>query len=124
MPLLGNVFATIAASRESRQPLPKAAQIAYKVGRDLHIDAFEGILAAQVPANLWERRFQLAIERDVSYVRAKAIGKLAASPEFVEQHARTIADKLGDALRMVRQSASHGLVPLFLILEDYRAMLA
>ena len=31
-------------------------------------------------------------------------------------------DKIGDALQMVRQLGQHALVPLFLILEDYRSL--
>jgi len=122
-PLLRDVFAVIASSRDAKLALPKTAPVHYRVGRDLHTDAFDTILASQLPANAWERRFQLAIERDVSYVRAKAVGTLAAQPDFIDKH-REAADKLGEALHTVKQSATNGLVPLFLILEDYRALLA
>ncbi len=123
MPLARDVFALIAAARDSKLAMPKAAPVHYKVGNDLHVDAFEQILTAQVPANPWERRFQLAIERDISHVRQKAIGKVAGQPDFVEAR-KEQADHIGDALRAVKQSATSGLVPLFLILEDYRALLS
>ena len=57
-------------------------------------------------------------------MRHRAIAKLAsAGAGFADLHRDAIA-KIADALRMVRQSGTHGLVPLFLILEDYRALLA
>ncbi|MCX5747889.1 MAG: hypothetical protein NT062_35945, partial [Proteobacteria bacterium] len=97
--------------------------LVFQVGVGMHVDAFDEILDAQVPANPWERRFQLAIERDASAIRQRAVGTLAHAADFLEKN-HEAADRIGDALRAVRQSGTHGLVPLFLILEDYRALLA
>ncbi len=123
-PLYREVFAVITASRDAKLTLPQAAQLLFRAGRELHLDSFDEILASQVPANVWERRFLTSLERDASTVRHRAIAKLAsAGPGFAEANREAIA-KIADSLRMVRQSGTHGLVPLFLILEDYRALLA
>jgi hypothetical protein len=55
-------------------------------------------------------------------VRREAAVKLAAGPELIERNRERI-DRIGDALGTVKQLGAHGLVPLFLILEDYRALL-
>ncbi|MEJ7598037.1 MAG: NAD-glutamate dehydrogenase domain-containing protein [Kofleriaceae bacterium] len=121
-PLLREVFALLAAARESKLALPAVAPLFHRVGRQLHVDQFDDILANQVPANIWERRFLASLEREAAAVRQRAVAKLAANPKFIEEH-REWADRIGDALRMVRQLGAHGLVPLFLILEDYRSQL-
>nr|HEX4314646.1 NAD-glutamate dehydrogenase domain-containing protein [Kofleriaceae bacterium] len=121
MPLQRDVFGLLAAARDAKLPLPAAAQLWFRAGKLLHVDTFDELLATQVPANAWERRFLAAIERDAAATRHRAIVKLAADPEFATKHADAIG-KLADALRMVRASGTHGLVPLFLILEDYRAL--
>jgi glutamate dehydrogenase len=123
-PLIREVFAVISASRDAKLTLPQAAQLLFRAGRELFLDKFDDILAGQLPANVWERRFLTSLERDASTVRHRAIAKLAsAGAGFADLHRDAIA-KIADALRMVRQSGTHGLVPLFLILEDYRALLA
>jgi glutamate dehydrogenase len=121
VPLARDVFALIAAAREAKLPVADAAHLWFRAGKQLHVDSFEEQLAAQVPANVWERRFLAALERDAAATRQRAVCKLAADPDFVARHAEPIA-RLADALKMVRQSGTHGLVPLFLILEDYRAL--
>jgi glutamate dehydrogenase len=117
-----DAFAILAA-RDAGIELSQAAALYYRAGRALHLDAFNEILAAQVPANSWERRFFISLEREAAAVRQQAVAKLAALGDFTERHAEKI-HRVGDALRTVRQSGAHGLVPLFLILEDYRAVLA
>ncbi len=119
--VLKEVFALIAAGREAKLTLSQAAPLFFRAGKDLHLDEFDKILASQVPANAWERRFQIAIERDVSAVRHRAIAKLAVEPDFIETHKEPIA-QIGDTLRAVKAAGTHGLVPLFLVLEDYRAL--
>jgi len=121
-PLLREVFALLAAARESKLALPAAAPLFHRVGKTLHVDELDDILATQVPGNVWERRFHTSLEREAAAVRQRAVAKLAASPKFAEEH-REWADRIGDALRMVRQLGAHGLVPLFLILEDFRSQL-
>ncbi len=116
---LRETFAVLAAARSAKLPLTEAAPLFHRVGRTLHVDAFDEVLAAQVPGNVWERRFLTSLEREVSAIRQRAVGKLAGSPQFAEQHKEWL-DRIGDSLRMVKQLGAHGLVPLFLILEDYR----
>ncbi len=123
-PLYREVFAVIAAARDAKLSLPQASQLLFRAGRELHLDAFDEILASQVPANVWERRFLTALERDASAVRHRAIARLASAGAGFSEANRDAIAKIADALRMVRQSGTHGLVPLFLILEDYRALLA
>jgi len=119
-PLLRETFALLAAAKDSSLTLIKAAPLFHRVGRTIHVDKFDEILNAQVPGNAWERRFLTSLEREAAGVRQRAVSKLAANPGFVEQH-REWVDRIGDSLRMVKQLGAHGLVPLFLILEDYRA---
>jgi glutamate dehydrogenase len=119
-PLYRETFALLAAAQDAKLPLAKAAPLYHRVGRAIHVDSFDEILAAQVPGNVWERRFLVSLEREVAAIRQRALGKLAAQPQFMEQH-REWVDRIGDSLRMVKQLGAHGLVPLFLILEDYRA---
>jgi glutamate dehydrogenase len=121
IPLSRDVFALLAAAREAKLSLGDAAKLWFRAGKLLHVDAFDEILASQVPANVWERRFLAAIERDAAATRHRAIIALAGDAEFPNKHAGAIA-KLADGLKMVRASGTHGLVPLFLILEDYRAL--
>jgi len=120
-PLLKNVFALLAAVRDGKARLDDAASALHRVGRELHVDTFDEILAAQVPANAWERRFYASIEREASNVRQQSIEHLAAGPEFVTRN-RDKIDRIADGLSTVRQLGAHGLVPLFLILEDYRSL--
>ena len=68
---------------------------------------------------VWERRFLTSLERESAAIRQRAVGKLAANPQLPEQQKEWL-DRIGDSLRMVKQLGAHGLVPLFLILEDYR----
>jgi glutamate dehydrogenase len=118
-PLYRETFALIAAARDAKLPLAKAAPIYHRVGRAFHLDSFDEILGAQVPGNLWERRFLISLEREAAATRQRALTNLAANPQLVEHHKDWI-DRIGDGLRMVKQLGAHGLVPLFLILEDYR----
>jgi glutamate dehydrogenase len=118
--LLRDGFALIAASRDAKLPLAKAAPLFLRVGRELHVDEFDELLGAQVPANVWERRFHTSLEREATAIRALGVSKLAANPRYIEQHADRI-DRIADSLRMVKQLGGHAHVPLFLILEDYRA---
>jgi glutamate dehydrogenase len=119
-PVLRETFALMAAARDAKLSLDKAAPLFHQVGRTIHVDAFDELLATQVPGNIWERRFLGSLEREAAAIRQRAVGKLAANAGFVDQH-RDWVDRIGDSLRMVRQLGPHGLVPLFLILEDYRA---
>ncbi|HEU0032467.1 MAG TPA: NAD-glutamate dehydrogenase domain-containing protein [Kofleriaceae bacterium] len=118
-PVLRESFALLAAARDAKLALQKAAPLFHRVGRAVHVDKFDEILNAQVPGNVWERRFLTSLEREAAAIRQRAVGKLAANPHFVEQHKEWV-DRIGDSLRMVKQLGPHGLVPLFLILEDYR----
>ncbi len=118
--LLREGFAVIAAARDAKLPPVKVAALFRCVGRELHVDTFDAQLAAQVPANSWERRFLSSIEREASGIRQQAVAKLAANPGYVEQH-RELIDRIADSLRMVKQFGGHGLIPMYLILEDYRA---
>ncbi len=113
-------FAVIAAARNAKLTLAQATPMYYRVGRELHVNTLDQALAAQVPANIWERRFLTSLERGASWVRQEAIAKLAADPGYIEKHKDRIGS-IGDTLRMVKQTGGHGLVPLYLILEDYRA---
>ena len=108
------------ARRQGRRSTGRRAAF-HRVGRELHVDAFDEILATQIPANSWERRFFASLEREAAAVRQRRSAKLAGEPELVERNRERI-DRIGDALGMVKQLGAHGLVPLFLILEDYRAL--
>ena len=118
-PLLHNAFALLAAAKQNKLALGATAPLYLRAGRQLQLDAFDEILGSQVPANLWERRFHTSLEREASGVRQRAVHKLAADKDFVEHHREWI-DRIGDSLGMVKQLGQHGLVPLYLILEDYR----
>jgi glutamate dehydrogenase len=118
-PVLRETFALLAAARDAKLVVDKAAPLFHRVGQSIHLDPFDEILANQIPGNAWERRFLISIEREAAGIRQRAVGKLAANPTFVEQH-KDWVDRIGDSLRMVKQLGPHGLVPLFLILEDYR----
>jgi glutamate dehydrogenase len=118
--LLRDGFAVLVAARDAKLPLAKAALLFTRVDRELHVDTFVDLLAAQVPANGWERRFLSSLEREASAIRQLAVSKLAANPGYVEQH-RELIDRIDDSLRMVKQFGGHGLVPMYLILDDYRA---
>ena len=59
----------IAAARDAKLALPQAAQLWFRAGKVLHVDTLEELLATQVPANAWERRFLAAIERDATATR-------------------------------------------------------
>ncbi|MEO8705002.1 MAG: NAD-glutamate dehydrogenase domain-containing protein, partial [Kofleriaceae bacterium] len=119
-PILRETFALLAAAHDAKLPLPKAAPVFHRVGRAIHLDTFDEVLAAQVPGNVWERRFLQSLEREAAAIRQRAVGKIAANPALVEQNKEWV-DRIGDSLRMVKQLGAHGLVPLFLILEDYRS---
>ena len=121
IPLSRDVFAVLHASRESRQTLGQAAQMHMRAGKALHLDTFDELLGSQVPANTWERRFLMALERDAAAARHRAVTRLAAEPDFIDTR-KDALDRIADGLRMVRQTGTHGLVPLYLILEDYRAL--
>ena len=120
-PLLREAFALLAATRDGKRKLEAAAPAFHRVGRDLHVDAFDEILTTQIPTNPWERRFFASLEREASNVRQHAAAKIAAAPDYVEKNRERI-DRIGDGLSMVRQLGAHALVPLFLILEDFRAL--
>ncbi len=116
---LRETFALLAAARAAKLKLADAGPLFHKVGRSLYLDTFDEVLAAQIPANQWERRFLISLEREAAAIRQRAVGKLAANPHLADQHKEWL-DRIGDSLRMVKQLGAHGLVPLFLILEDYR----
>ncbi|HVV81635.1 MAG TPA: NAD-glutamate dehydrogenase domain-containing protein [Kofleriaceae bacterium] len=118
--LLGEGFAVLHAAREAKQPLAAAAKLFLRVGRELHVDAFDDMLRAQVPANGWERRFLSSLERESAAIRQLGVQKLAGEPGYLERNKDRIA-AIADSLRTVKQFGGHGLVPLYLILEDYRA---
>ena len=118
-PLLHNAFALLAAAKQAKLALGATAPLFLRAGRQLQLDTFDEILGSQVPANLWERRFHTSLEREASVVRQRAVTKLATDKDFVEHHREWI-DRIGDSLGMVKQLGQHGLVPLYLILEDYR----
>ena len=118
-PLLANAFALLAAAKSTKLALGATAPLFLRAGRQLQLDTFDEILLSQVPANPWERRFYTSLEREASVVRQRAVGKLAADKDFVDHHREWI-DRIGDSLGMVKQLGQHGLVPLYLILEDYR----
>jgi glutamate dehydrogenase len=118
--LLREGFAMLAAARETRLPLDQVAALFQRVGHELHVDTFDEMLAIQVPGNPWERRFLSSLERESSAIRQLAVAKMAADPGYVERH-RALIDRIADSLRMVKQFGGHGLVPMYLILEDYRA---
>ena len=117
----GVAFALLAAVSDGKTKLDQAAPGFHRVGRELHVDDFDAILASQTPANAWERRFFASLEREASNVRQAAVSRLSGGGDFIEKHRERI-DRIGDGLTMVRQLGGHGLVPLFLILEDYRAL--
>ncbi len=119
-PMAREAFALLAAVRDIKGNLDSAAPAYHRVGKDLHVDAFEEILAAQVPTNVWERRFHATLEREAASVRHRAVGRLGEK-DFIEKH-REQLDRISDALTMVRQLGGHGLIPLSLILEEYRAL--
>jgi NAD-specific glutamate dehydrogenase len=119
-PMAREAFALLAAVRDTKANLDAAAPAFHRVGKDLHVDAFEEILAAQVPSNVWERKFHSTLERDAAGVRHRAVGRMAEK-DFVEKH-REQLDRISDSLTMVRQLGGHGLIPLSLILEEYRAL--
>jgi NAD-specific glutamate dehydrogenase len=121
-PLLREAFALLATAAGGKLKLDRAAAAFHRVGRELHLDAFDEVLAAQLPANAWERRFLASVEREAQAVRQQAAARLAAEPDLIERN-RERVDRIGDALGTVKQLGAHGLVPLFLILEDYRALL-
>jgi len=118
--LLRDGFAMLAAARDVKLPLPGVTRLFERVGHELHVDAFDELLATQMPANPWERRFLASLEREASAIRQQAVSKLAADAGYVDRH-RELLDKIADSLRMVKQLGGHGLVPMYLILEDYRA---
>ena len=118
-PMLRDAFAVIAAARATRLGLTAAAPLYHQVGQELHVDVFDELLAAQVPANSWERRFHTSLEREAAAIRQLAVGKLASESDYTTRNKDRL-DQLGDSLKMVKQLGG-GLVPLFLILEDYRA---
>jgi glutamate dehydrogenase len=117
--LLRDTFAVLAAAKSAKLPLAEAATLYHRVGRQLHLDAVDEVLLGQIPSNVWERRFLTSLEREASAIRQRAVGKLASNPQLAEHH-KDWLDRIGDSLRMVKQLGAHGLVPLFLILEDYR----
>ncbi len=118
-PLLRETFALLAAAKAAKLALADAAPLFHRAGRTLHLDTVEEVLVGQIPSNVWERRFLTSLERESAAIRQRAVGKLAANPQLPEQH-KDWLDRIGDSLRMVKQLGAHGLVPLFLILEDYR----
>ena len=120
-PMLREAFALLATVQNTKTTIDSAAPALHRVGRELHVDTFDEILATQVPANPWERRFFASIEREASSVRQLAISRIAAGPDFVDRNREKI-DRIADGLSAVRQLGAHGLVPLFLILEDYRSL--
>ncbi len=120
-PLLREAFALLASVRDTKSKLEVAAPAFHKVGRDLHIDAFDEVLATQIPTNPWERRFFASLEREASAVRQRVVAKVSAAPDYLDKN-RDRIDRIGDGLQMVRQLGAHALVPLFLILEDYRQL--
>ncbi len=120
-PMLCETFALLAAVSDGKTKLEQAAPGFHRVGRELHVDDFDAILAAQTPANAWERRFFASLEREASSVRQAAVSRITVGGDFIEKN-RDRIDRIGDGLTMVRQLGGHGLVPLFLILEDYRAL--
>jgi NAD-specific glutamate dehydrogenase len=119
-PMAREAFALLAAVRDTKGNLDTAAPAYHRVGKDLHVDTFEEILAAQVPTNVWERRFHATLEREAANVRHRALGRMSEK-DFVEKH-REQLDRISDGLTMVRQLGGHGLIPLSLILEEYRAL--
>ncbi|MFN0245838.1 MAG: NAD-glutamate dehydrogenase domain-containing protein [Kofleriaceae bacterium] len=120
-PMAREAFALLAAVRDTKGNLDTAAPAYHRVGKDLHVDAFEEILAAQVPTNVWERRFHATLEREAASVRHRALAHLGEKG-FVEKH-REQLDRISDSLSMVRQLGGHGLIPLSLILEEYRTLI-
>jgi glutamate dehydrogenase len=120
-PHVREAFALLAAVRDIKAKLDTAAPAFHRVGRELHVDAFDELLAAQIPTNQWERRFVSSLEKEASDIRQRAVGKISTSPDYIEKNRERI-DRIGDALQMVRQLGAHALVPLFLILEDYRTL--
>jgi glutamate dehydrogenase len=120
-PQLREAFALLATVRDGKLKPERASAAFHRVGRELHVDELDELLAAQLPANSWERRFLLSLERDAAAVRQQAAMRLAVGPEFIERNRERI-DRIGDALGTVKQLGAHGLVPLYLILEDYRAL--
>jgi glutamate dehydrogenase len=118
-PLLRETFAVLAAAKSAKLALTDVAPLFHRVGKTLHLDVVDDTLLAQIPSNVWERRFLTSLEREAAAIRQRGVGKLAANPQLPEQH-KDWLDRIGDSLRMVKQLGAHGLVPLFLILEDYR----
>ena len=119
--LLREAFAVLTSVRDAKTKLDVTAAAVHKVGRELHVDAFDEVLATQIPANPWERRFYASLEREASAVRQRAVAKVSTVSDYIEKN-RERLDKIGDGLQMVRQLGAHALVPLFLILEDYRTL--
>ena len=119
-PLAREAFALLAAVRDTKGSVDVAAPAYHRVGKDLHVDAFEEILATQVPSNVWERRFHATLEREAASVRHRALVHMN-DKDFIEKH-REQLDRISDGLTMVRQLGGHGLIPLSLILEEYRAL--
>jgi NAD-specific glutamate dehydrogenase len=117
--VLGQAFAVLHSARENKLPLAGVAKLYQRVGRELHVDAFDELLAQQVPANGWERRFLATLERESAAIRQLGVFKLASEPGYIEKHRDRIAG-IADSLRMVKQFGGHGLVPMYLILEDYK----
>ena len=120
-PLLREAFALLTTVRDTKTKLEVAAPAFHRVGRDAHIDAFEEVLTTQIPTNAWERRFFASLEREASAVRQRVVSKLTVSADYLDKNREQLG-RIGDGLQMVRQLGAHALVPLFLILEDYRAL--
>jgi glutamate dehydrogenase len=117
--LLGDAFAVLHSARQHQLPLATVARLYQRVGRELHVDVFDELLAAQVPANGWERRFHASLERESAAIRQLGVTKLASEVGYVDR-CRDRINAIADSLRMVKQFGGHGLVPMYLILEDYR----
>ena len=113
-------FAVLAAARDARLSVAQVAPMFQRVGRELHVDTFDEQLALQVPANSWERRFLSSVERGVAEIRQLGVSKLAADPAYIEKHREPI-ERIADSLRMVKRFGGHGLIPMYLILDDFRA---
>lgn len=121
--LMRDAFAVMAAAKESHVALTTAAANYLRAGHSLELDTFNEVLAIQLPTNTWERRFYVSLEREASAVRQRATAKLAIDASLPERNFDRVT-RIGDGLQLVRSLGVGGLVPLFLLLEDYRALLS
>lgn len=127
LPLIQNTFLIIDAQRQTARSCDDVARIFHELGEGLFFRWVNRLLEEQPPRDIWETHFHRRLSREIFSLREVVIKHVfdthgGSVPAFLEHHEEGVAH-IADTIHMITNSPTTALIPIFVLLEDYRRLL-